>query len=200
MATIKKSKTISQLDLFGLSDGDIKNLEIPVQSGDKNFKVLISQILQSVSKTQLGLDLVDNTPDALKPTSLQTQKQLDTKSQIGHQHKLHEVEGLVEKLNEFFTKNDQIPIENLQAVIELLLKKADVIHQHKAEDIGNLQELLAGKAELNHDHQLNNLEGYQDLMDLLTTISDSKVSKSEFSALVEERIQEFAVTYDQPKW
>ena len=200
MATIKKSKTISQLDLFGQLDGEIKNLEIPVQSGDKNYKVLISQIIQSVTKTQLDLNLVDNTPDALKPTSAQTQKQLDLKSQLGHRHKVQEVDGFVEILNDFFTKNDQVPIENLQAVIELLLKKSEVGHQHSLSEVENLSVLLGGKADLDHTHQLNQLPGYQDLMELLKNISDSKVSKSEFAALTEEATQDFVVTYDKPKW
>lgn len=197
----KDSKTISQLDSFqASSEVDIRSLGLPAQYGSKNYQVLISQILEALTKTDVGLGLVDNTSDQSKPVSDATQRELDKKALVNHTHTISSVTGLAERFADFFTKNDQIPLTNLTSVVEALLGKANSVHTHAISEVTGLTQELGGKADVTHQHNLSSLPGYQELMFAINTAIDSRPTRDVVSQMIQAAIPSNIVTDTPPEW
>lgn len=197
----KDSKTISQLELFQESDVlDIRGLGLPAQLGNKNYQVLVSQILEAITKADVGLDLVDNTSDKNKPVSDAVQRELDRKALVSHAHTISSVTGLAERFAEFFTKNDQIPLTNLNSVVEALLGKANSTHAHSVNDVTGLTQELNSKADVNHQHNLSSLPGYQELMVAINAAIDSRPTRDVVSQMIQAAIPTDIVTSADPEW
>lgn len=95
------TKRISELTELLVLDG---TEEIPVAKGGENFKVK-SGLLGFATKQTLGLDLVDNTPDADKPVSTAVQTALAEKTDVGHVHEVTALPGLQAFINEAIVNN-----------------------------------------------------------------------------------------------
>lgn len=159
----KTPKTIEELeDISILELVEMIQASIPTQLGNKNYRVQIKQIVDLITKDSLGLGNVDNTADKDKPLSDLMTRALYDKANKTHSHVFDDIEGLSETLETFFSKNDQIPVENLVAIMELLAAKAELEHRHSMEDVDGLMGALAQKAEVDHTHSLFSLEGFED--------------------------------------
>lgn len=175
-----KSKTILELEPISSVDAvDIREVGIPSQMGDKNFLVFIQDIVNYVTKSSIGLDRVDNTPDAEKPLSNAIIEALLGKANSTHTHNLSDIDQLNEVLQTYLSRNEQISIDQLQEVVRLIEEKADDIHRHKVEDVEGLRNILDQKAESDHKHSLNSLtdfeEFYSSLMDVINNKIDIQV-------------------------
>lgn len=65
--------------------------------------------------------------------------------------------GLRQALGNIFGGNQQIPLANLQEIVQMLATKANVNHTHSMSDITGLANALAGKADVNHTHDITSL-------------------------------------------
>ena len=165
---LKASKSIGELNRFvSESPTAIRDHAIPTQLGTENYRILVSEIIAAIVKGDIGLGNVDNTSDANKPLSNASRAALQQKADTNHTHTAASLEGLGDLLAEFFTKNDQIPLQNLQAVVEALTGKADTAHTHSPANIEGLTELLNEMANAQHTHALSDLTGYTELMNYI---------------------------------
>ena len=73
---------------------------VPFAKGGKWGKIKLSNLITPSTKTALGLDLVDNTPDAQKPISEAAALALAEKANKVHTHTMTEVSQLPETINE----------------------------------------------------------------------------------------------------
>lgn len=137
------AKKISQLTELGTLSG---NEVVPVSINGQSYKVKLSDLkvlFPDITLTDLGLSNVDNTSDANKPVSSQTQQALSGKAASVHAHAVQDVTGL----------ND------------ILDDKAHVNHGHTLLNIEGLELALGEKASSNHTHT-----GYVTFTDLQAAI------------------------------
>ena len=93
-----------------------------VQDGvTKHVKIKLFNMV--VDKQALGLDRVDNTPDADKPISTKQQQALNEKADKVHTHEIQDVNGLE----------------------DALFNKANRTHGHDIPDIAGLEDALAAR-------------------------------------------------------
>lgn len=190
MSTTRVSKTILELDpLASDPTVDRSKLALPAQIGDKNFHVLMGDLSRLIDFSQidtysllvqLGLDKVSNVPDSEKPLSQAMINALNQKADKSHRHEIDDVNGLRQALNNIFSGNQQIPLANLQEVVQLLATKANVNHTHAMSDINGLAAALAAKGDANHTHDITSLSGYQQM---IQTFNNTYASKSDLEAL-----------------
>lgn len=190
MSNKRMSKTILELaPLASDPSVDRSKLALPAQIGDKNFHVLMgdlsrlidfSQIDTYTLLVQLGLDKVSNTPDSEKPLSQAMINALNQKADKSHRHEIDDVNGLRQALNNIFGGNQQIPLANLQEIVQMLATKANVNHTHSMSDISGLANALAGKADVTHTHEITSLSGYHQM---IQTFNNTYALKSDLEAL-----------------
>lgn len=89
------AKKVSELDELVQLTGD-EELYVSREGGD--YKVKTKRLSTLVTKEGLGLDEVDNTPDAEKPVSQPVAEALSQKSDTGHVHQISQVQGLNDNL------------------------------------------------------------------------------------------------------
>ena len=190
MSTTRVSKTILELaPLASDPTVDRSKLALPAQIGDKNFHVLMGDLSRLIDFSQidtysllvqLGLDKISNVPDSEKPLSQAMINALNQKADKSHRHEIDDVNGLRQALNNIFSGNQQIPLANLQEVVQLLATKANVNHTHSMSDINGLAAALAAKGDANHTHDITSLSGYQQM---IQTFNNTYASKSDLEAL-----------------
>lgn len=190
MSTTRMSKTILELDPLASDPSvDRSKLALPAQIGDKNFHVLMGDLSRLIDFSQidtysllvqLGLDKVSNVPDSEKPLSQAMINALNQKADKSHRHEIDDVNGLRQALNNIFSGNQQIPLANLQEVVQLLATKANVSHTHSMSDINGLAAALAAKGDANHTHDITSLSGYQQM---IQTFNNTYASKPDLEAL-----------------
>lgn len=190
MSNNRMSKTILELAPLA-SDPSVNRSELalPAQIGDKNFHVLMGDLSRLIDFSQidtysllvqLGLDKVSNIPDSEKPLSQAMINALNQKADKSHRHEIDDVNGLRQALNNIFGGNQQIPLANLQEIVQLLATKANVNHTHSMSDISGLANALAGKADVNHTHDITSLSGYQQM---IQTFNNTYAPKSDLENL-----------------
>ena len=189
MADINKnSKTILQL-LAGRESGkNVAEMAFPVQLGCNNYHLLVQDILNLVTKEMLGLDQVDNTADLDKPLSVLIIQALAQKAELQHNHSFNDIEGLQDQLLSFFQKNEQIPLENLDAVVNALSLYALKEHSHTVGDINGLEQILSEKANANHIHVLQELDGYQDLIAFINQQLAQILTADQVNDLIDQKL------------
>ncbi len=192
MATIisNNSKTILELSP-GNQTSQVPEMAFPVQLGNANYHLLVQDILNLITKEYLQLDQVNNTSDINKPISVPTSRALLLKAEKVHTHAFSDIPGLVDELALFFSKNEQIPLSNLQSVLNALADYADKLHQHSIQDIQGLELALANKADLAHNHVLSELQGYDTFVLNLNRILDEKLNLQQVETLVDNKLNDF---------
>ena len=93
----------------------------------------------TLTRADVGLTLVDNTPDTAKPISTATQLALNGKAATGHSHTTADIAGLS----------------------TALAGKSDTGHVHAIANVTGLQEALDAKAQAAHSHAIGNIAGLQ---------------------------------------
>ena len=134
----------------------LANSDIPVNSvNGKTGNVIIT-------KTDLGIENIDNTSDLAKPISTATQTALNTKVDFS-------------QLNNYYDK----PTIDIRFSSELSTK-ANVTHMHVISDVVNLQTILDGKSSIGHTHTkadigLGNVDNTSDVNKPLSTAQKNYV-------------------------
>lgn len=142
---LSTSKKISELDSLVLTDiSSLRNYKIPAEFNNKNFAVLVSELISLITKNDIGLENVDNTSDVNKPLSDQVKEALYNKSNVGHGHSKSDIVGLENTLLTFLSKNEQVPLENLASIIEALATKSDTLHNHDISTLIGYSDLVLG--------------------------------------------------------
>lgn len=170
------AKKFSQLDPLEILTG---TEEVPVAHQGRNFKFQISKIKSLVTKSDVGLDQVNNTPDLEKPVSTAMHTALNgkannnhghgisdvsglaqvllAKSDTGHHHPVEEIDGLQLSLDGKSNTGHGHPLSELNEVQIALNNKANASHAHNAGDITGLSNLLAAKADTTHMHNASDI-------------------------------------------
>lgn len=160
---------------------------VPVIIGGQNFKVPVSRLKEglSLTKSDVGLERVDNTADAEKPVSGPQQKALNEKADLLHSHSIANVKGLQAALDDKANVADVATKQDLQNIETELSGKADKSHTHAIADVEGLtdqfdsvakhfseisaeilamENALAQKADLTHKHQISDVNGLSDAL------------------------------------
>lgn len=138
------TELVGQVDTINVDVGELKtdfsNYQTEVSERFTEVDTAINNHIvdtnnpHGVTKDQIGLANVDDTPDLDKPISNATQEALDNKADLGHIHEIEEINSLQDLL------------DGLQADIdtheETLNEKADLAHVHEIEEINSLQDSL----------------------------------------------------------
>lgn len=172
MSNVNNSITFGQLNELVRVRGDEL---IPVELGGKNYHIKASRLAGLITVDSLGLDQVDNTSDMNKPISTATHAALMSKSDVGHQHSIQEVEGLQDELDNKASLVHDHDIGQIVGLSDLLdqftVQVNDVVAQ-----LGVLALDLDNKASIDHSHELSHVLGLQDalqaLQDQITDIED----------------------------
>ena len=171
---------------YGIKFSDLPSPELPITKdfripgiylGDlNNYTVSVQDILNTFTKADLGLDLVDNTPDLQKPISVAASEALNTKSDVGHIHSFGEIQGL----EDYVTQRLDSQTYSMSAIVglsEALSNKTDVGHHHLLSDIDGLVEALAAKADAAHIHSLNDINGAVETIQSLWAAVNGKADR-----------------------
>lgn len=198
------AKTIGALnpvpdDLFQY----IKDFLIPtefagVEEDDtpKNFRVNLGDLIRAITKSDLGLENVDNTSDLAKPISNLVEQALRAKFSQDNKPSIGDVDGLEDKLANFYAKDVEIEIRSIAGLAQALSGKADAGHTHTREDFQWLDQILQSFAPVNHSHSLSNLDGWNTFIESLNTALLSFVTVQK----VDERIDTLALTVGTYDW
>lgn len=121
----------------------------------------------AVTKTQLGLNNVDNTSDAAKPVSTATQAALNLKAPLASPTFTGTVSGVSKAMvglgNVDNTSDAAKPVSTAQAAA--IGAKANSAHTHAIGDTTGLQTALDGKAPTAHTHTIASTTGLQAALD-----------------------------------
>lgn len=150
------AKRFSQFDEVLNPTGDE---EIVGVSNGQNIRFHVNKIKSLVTKTDIGLDQVDNTSDINKPISTATQGALNGKSGINHTHTAAQLPEIQDALD---TKADLLHQHGIDDVTDLqtaLDAKADTLHGHAIGDVAGLQTELNNKASTLHQHNMSDVTG-----------------------------------------
>lgn len=150
------AKKFSQLnEIIDLSG----NEEVPVVYQGANLKVKLQRIRSLVTKADVGLPLVDNTPDLNKPISNATQGALNGKANAVHAHQIGDVTGLTAALLSKADEGHGHPIADVTGLSEMLATKSDTTHSHPLSGLPEVQNELASKAAISHAHNMADITG-----------------------------------------
>lgn len=140
MSGVKRITELPQLDSMSLE------AELPIAHDGVTYRIKLRNIKEMVAgeaagtftKEYIGLDKVDNTPDAEKPISTATQAALDDKADKTHSHTVEQVSGLKTTLDALQS--------DLDGLVKDMAGKAATGHGHAISDITGLAAELSGKA------------------------------------------------------
>lgn len=147
---------ISQLNELDTLTGNEEGV-VAYQGG--NYRFQLKKITSLVSKTDLGLDQVDNTKDKDKIISDLTQEALDGKAALLHAHPISAINGLEEVLDGKAPTEHHHTLIDVDGLDEALDGKAALNHTHEIAGVNGLSDALDGKANTNHNHSINNING-----------------------------------------
>lgn len=123
----------------------------------------------TLTKSDVGLDNVDNTSDANKPISTAAQTALNGKAASVHSHAISDVTSLQTSLD---AKADS------SAVTTALSGKADTVHSHAISDVTNLQASLDAKAAVSHTHLASEISDSTAVGRSVITAADTLAAQS----------------------
>lgn len=150
-------------------------VSISLEDG-KNYLTRVQDILDLVNAEDIGLGLVDNTPDLLKPVSHAVQEALVSKADRGHHHVFGDVDGLEEHIASVIS-NHTHPMSSVVGLVEALAGKSGLGHSHQATDIAGLANLLDEKAAKVHSHSLSDINGAVETIQSLWASVNGKADK-----------------------
>jgi hypothetical protein len=172
------SKKISEIELLLNPTG----LEQTVVVADgRNHRLTLNTIKSLVTKTDLGLDKVNNTSDIEKPISALVALALGGKAPVNHTHLMSDVQGLTAYITSELTRmasmlaaaNHTHQISDIIDLVNSLSGKASIADLNTlASAIANINIAISGKANSNHIHEVT------DINNLLFTIDNRIVNKS----------------------
>jgi Phage tail repeat like len=172
------SKKVSELRLRTNPSGLEQTF---VVADGENYRVTLNTIKSLVSKTDLGLDRVNNTSDLEKPISLLVSTALGGKAPVVHTHSVSDVTGLTAYITSeldrlastLATANHTHQISDIIDLVNSLSNKASVADLNTlASTISNINAALMGKANSSHIHEVT------DINNLLPTIDSRITNKS----------------------
>lgn len=154
-------KKISELSLIPPALlPQIANFVLPAEYGNANYRLTVFDIVGSITKQSLGLDKVDNIPDAEKPLSSfaiqefqKYWKKTDLIPKSG-------IENLSQDLDSKRSKNEPIPLEDVSSLILRLNQKMDIDSPIGMSRVTGLFDALNEKAAIGHNHTLTELNGW----------------------------------------
>lgn len=73
---------------------------VPAVINGNNFRFKLKHISKAVSKVDLGIDKVDNTPDSQKPVSIAVASALNQKAERLHNHTPSDITGLDQHISD----------------------------------------------------------------------------------------------------
>ncbi len=149
---------ISQLGELQQLTGDEESV---VALNGNNFKFKLKKVAALVSKVDLGLDKVDNTPDLQKPVSQPMQQALDGKSNTNHTHNVSSIDGLPQALSAKANTQHNHTTGEVNGLAEALDGKANNVHSHEISGVNGLNDALGQKSNVGHGHPMSAINGLE---------------------------------------
>lgn len=193
LEAIGRARTIGELNEIPTNFGDtIRKLMIPTEYRDDeagvrlNYRVSILELIKAVSKVDLGLDKVDNTPDLEKPVSNPTKAELAKKFDKTTDSAA-DIRGLTEMLEKYRHKDVLIPQADVQGLVDALASFALRVHSHSRSEPW-LANILLDFAPINHTHKLTTLTGWTEFsQDLMVALND-RPTKAEVNQSIDDKL------------
>lgn len=170
----------------------IKEFLIPVEFQDQvtqqkfNFRVNLGQLALAISRIDLGLDQVNNTSDEDKPISNAVRDELNKFYSQSTGIDIGSINGLSTILGNYREKTVDVPLEEVEGLVNLLAQKANAIHSHNQSDFPWLSELLGTMSLNTHNHTLSSLDGWTSFVQDITTALAGRTTPTQVLQIVNE--------------
>lgn len=189
LSQIGRAKTIGEMNPVPVGFGEkVKELLIPTEHEgvNANFRVSILDILRLISRTDIGLDKIDNTSDEDKPISRATQLALDTKFDK-ETDTAADIQGLQALLEKYRLKSALIPQGDVGGLMEAIDGLARRVHSHSRNEAW-LANILEDYAAIEHSHRLNTLVGWSDFSTDLQAALSERPTRSEVDQAIDNKL------------
>lgn len=177
---------------LGMGDRIFLPVEFKVSDADTdpsyNYYITVKDIVGLITKDSLGLGKVDNTADADKPISQKTQEALDEKLGKTESIPTNQVDGLVDEILKHIKQQPKVKLGEVEGLSEFLEAKADTDHKHSIDDTNGLREVLNELAPANHSHSLTGLDGWTQFRNDLTITLNNKADEAKVNEIVNQKV------------
>lgn len=165
-----------------------------VSGSTVRFRIKTIKGVLELTKADVGLDKVDNTPDLKKPISEDMARALSNKASATHTHTAGSIENLREAIVSILSEQSptEFQISDIVGLVDALETFASKHHNHSSDDINvtigdseiNLTAVLSNKLDKDHEFTIDEVTGLRDVLTQLSTIATDSITKTQLNDIL----------------